>query len=580
MRIEGAAAVAKLVGISGLTAGREYVLGELCVIGRSPNAQIRLPDLSVSRQHAKITRGVNGYVIEDQDSQLGTLVNRARVTVSHLRHNDEITIGITGFRFVDGPAERMATADFAVVYNEEEAEVVSLDASEFARLQPIAESLDPEAINRLTRRLNAMLAVSRAASSSLEPGPLLNEVLRHCLEVFPAAERALVAVPNRESQSLVVRSLVLRDSAEAGGFALSRTITSEVLYKGRSVVKGSSAAAHTEGKRSSGLGSGAAMMVAPLICRGQMLGLLYVDSRQEQGTAFTEDDLEVLTGMATQTALALYTAQSHESLMRQSRTEQELMAAHEVQKRFMPRGVPKLPGFSFVAHYDPSRDVGGDLYDFISLDADLVAVVVGDVSGKGFGAALVMAWVASQIRVAAHQEESPAQVLARVNENLLEARQDDLFVTVFYGVLDRRDMSITYSNAGHVPPMVRRAIGPEVEVLEDETALPIGVVPGAAFDVARIDLEPGDVLVLVSDGVTEARDPQKRMFGMEGMRAAVERSAANPTDLVCSVLGEIREFIREEAHYDDITIVAVGVSAAVEDIRATLPPGSIPFTTP
>lgn len=566
--------MAKLLGISGLTAGREYLLGELCVIGRSLNAQIRLPDLSVSRQHAKITRGVGGYVLEDQDSQLGTLVNRARVTVSHLRHNDEITIGSNRFRFLDGPIDRLRTADFSFQYNEEEAEVVSLDASEFARLQPLAEPVNPDTIQRLTRRLNAMLAVSRAVSSSLEPAALLNEVLRHCLEVFPAAERALVAVPNRDSKSLVVRSLVLREGAESAGFSLSRTVTSEVLYKGRSVVK-SSGGTFTESKRASGLPAGASMMVSPLICRGQMLGLLYVD-RQEPEAQFTEDDLEILTGMATQAAVALYTAQTHETLMRQSRTEQELMAAHEVQKRFMPRGVPKLPGFTFVAHYDPSRDVGGDLYDFISLDADRVAVVIGDVSGKGFAAALVMAWVASQIRVAAHQETHPAEVLARINENLLEARQDDLFVTIFYGVLDRRDMSITYANAGHVPPLVRRGVLGEVEILH-EAGLPVGVVSDAGFEESRISLEKGDVLVLVSNGVTEARDPQKRMFGMEGLRSAIERGEANPTNLVSDVLAEIREFIREEAHYDDITIVAVGASGTLEDVRATLPPGSFPM---
>jgi phosphoserine phosphatase RsbU/P len=404
-------------------------------------------------------------------------------------------------------------------------------------------------------------------------------VLRHCLEIFPAAERALVAVPNRESQSLVVRSLVLREGAESGNFPLSRTITSEVLYKGRAVVSNAGQSLAPEHKRASGLLPGASMMVAPLICHGQMLGLIYVD-RQQPGPPFSEDDLQVLTGMATQAALALYTAQTHETLMRQSRTEQELMAAHEVQKRFMPRGVPKLAGFSFVAHYDPSRDVGGDLYDFITLDDDHVAVVVGDVSGKGFAAALVMAWVASQIRVAAHQVRHPAEVLARVNENLLEARQDDLFVTVFYGVLDRRDMSITYSNAGHVPPMIRRAIGAEVEALEEDAGLPIGVVPEATFEESRVFLDRGDVLVLVSDGVTEARNPEKRMFGLDGLRAAIGRSPSSPTDLVCGVLGEIREFIRGEAHYDDITIVAVGASRAFEDIRATLPPGAYPLGVP
>jgi len=564
--------MAKLLGISGVIAGREYPVGDLCILGRSPNAQVRLRDPSVSRQHAKITRSVNGYIIEDQDSTLGTLVNGVQITVSHLRHNDEISIAGSSLRFIDGPLERLGTADFLLVYQEGDAQVVSVDASEFASLQPVAPQ-DAEGVLRLSRRLNAMLAVSRAASSSLEPAALLNEVLRHCLEVFPNAERALVAMPQRESQSLVVRSLLMREGVEAGDVSLSRSLSAEVLYKGHSVV---SNCGTWDGTQKSGPQLCPSLMVSPLICRGQMLGLMYVE-RVNPCPPFTSEDLEVLTGMATQVALALYTAQMHESLMRQSRTEQELMAAHEVQKRFMPRGVPKLPGFTFVAHYDPCRDVGGDLYDFITLDSNRVGVVVGDVSGKGFAAALVMAWVASQIRVAAHQQSRPADVLAQVNERLMEARQDDLFVTLFYGVLDRWTMSLEYCNAGHVPPLIRRAQAGFVEVVEDETGLPVGMVSNPTFEQGRVFLDQGDTLVVVTDGITEAMDPQKRMFGIDGLRDAMTRSSSNPTSLVCTVLSEIREFVREEPQYDDITIVAVGAGKTTEDVRATLPPGSFPL---
>jgi phosphoserine phosphatase RsbU/P len=557
--------LAKLVSLSGATMGREYPLREICILGRSPNAQIRVPDLSISRQHAKITRSISGYVIEDLDSGLGTLVNRSAITASHLRHGDEITIGSFSFRFVDAPLERKATADFSLVFDERDAQVASVDASEFARLQPVAANVNAETMAKLTRRLNAMLAVSRAVSSSLEPTAVLNEVLRHCLEVLPAAGRALVAVPNRETQSLEVRVMVMREGQTPGGFGLSRTITSEVLYKGRSVVSNTADIAGSTGK--------ASLMVAPLICRGQMLGLLYVD-RCAAGAPFTQADLEVLTGMATQTALALHNAHMHERLMQQSRREQELAAAHEVQKRFMPRGVPKMLGFSFVAHYDPSRDVGGDLYDFIPLDANHLGVVVGDVAGKGFAAALVMAWVASQLRVAAHQEKRPSDVLARINESLLESRQDDLFVTLFYGVLDRLTMSIRFCSAGHLPPLVRRRRG-GVEVVEEGTGMPVGMVADAKFDEGRILLERGDTVLLVSDGVTEAMDPQRHMFGLEGLRTAVARSGPAPTDCVAAVLSALRAFVREQVQYDDITIVGVGAGGTSEDVRATMPPGTV-----
>ncbi len=560
--------MAKLVGVSGVLAGRDYPLGDLCILGRSPNAQVRVPDLSVSRQHAKITRIADDFILEDLDSGLGTLVNGAPVTSAQLKNNDEIMISISRFRFIDSPIERVKTSEFSIVFDKKAAQIVSMDAMALSRLQPVAETLDAQTVLKLTRRLNAMLAVGRAASSNLEPKTLLNEVLRHCLDVFPAAERALVAVPDRQTQSLVVSTIALREEISFGEFSLSSNITVEVLNKGRSVVS-------TAGEESEQTHS---MMVAPLICHGQMLGLIYVDWIRG-GAPFAEEDLEVLTGIAIQTALALTNAQLHESLLEQSRTEQELSAAYEVQKRFMPRGVPKMPGVTFVAHYDPCRDVGGDLYDFITLDDYRIGIVVGDVSGKGFPAALVMAWVASQLRVAAHLEERPRGVLARINESLLEVRQDDLFVTLFYGVLDRRTMDISFCNAGHVTPLVRRSEPGVVDLIEEGTGLPVGMVEGARFEEGYIHLDPGDTLMLVSDGVTETMNSDKKMYGIDGLCDSMSKGMPNATDLVSNVLAGIRHFVGGATQYDDITIVAVGASSQMEDIRATLLPGSYPPDT-
>lgn len=569
--------MAKLVGIAGLTAGREFDVGELCVIGRSPNAHVRLPDLEVSRQHAKITRVDNGYIIEDLDSGYGTEVNDHVITVSHLRPNDQVTVCSFRFRFEEGPVERVTTAETTLACDESEVpgKVISVDASKFTRFQPVAEEQRIETIARLTRRLNAILAVGQASSRCADSKGLLDEVMGHCLEVFPAADRAMVAVPSKERQSLVVRALAMRTDVDPQSFSLSRDVVSEVLNKGHSVVTGADDEVEEAEKGGGGDSFVGMMMVAPLISQGQMLGLLYVDHQQADPSAasFTEEDLEVLTGMAAHIALALHSAELHETLLTRSRTEQELAAAHEVQKRFLPRGVPKMPGFSFVAHYDPCRDVGGDLYDFVPLDVARLGIVIGDVSGKGFAAALVMAWVASQLRVAAHLERDPSAVLARVNRGLLEAHQDDLFVTLIYGVLDRTTKSFRFCNAGHVPPLLRRANTGKVEVVERAVGLPVGVVTDASFEEHRIPLRQGDTILLVTDGVTEAQNPGRQMFGLEGLAAAMGSSAPPATNIVSDVLGDLRGFVSGQTQYDDITIVAVGAGGSVEDVTTTLPPG-------
>jgi len=314
------------------------------------------------------------------------------------------------------------------------------------------------------------------------------------------------------------------------------------------------------------------MMVAPLTARGERLGLVYMDGLSE-GAIFTGEDLEVLDGLAHMVAQVLNTAQLNATLLKQSRTEQELSSAREVQKRFLPRGVPKMPGFSFVAHYDPCRNVGGDLYDFIQLDTSRVGIVIGDVSGKGFAAALVMAWVTSQIREAAHQEKLPVDVMARINASLLEARQDELFVTLLYGVLDRWTMKLSFCNAGHMPPLVYRAEQRSVESVEEGAGLPVGLVPKATFEEGRIHLGPGDAALFFSDGVTEAINGEEEMYGLPRLQEAMARRPNSAPDMVADVLASLRCFVDGQEQADDITMVGVGVGSTLEDIRTTLPPG-------
>ena len=564
--------MAKLVAM-GDSAGPEYVIGELCIIGRSPNAHIQLTDRAISRHHAKITRQEDGFIIEDLDSSQGTVVNGLSVTVSHLRPGDEIRIGANAFSFEETQLNHVATADFSLAFDE----VTSVPAS--LRGNPTATPLEQQpapqprdsAVEILTRRLQAMLAAARLTCSSEDPRSVLRDVMSYCLEVFPAADRALVAVPDREKKTLVIRALTTREGVTDRRFHLSRDILTEVLAHGRPLILGGPFGSAIDRPVTESTQVELPIMVAPLTTRGERLGLVYVDG-QSEGAIFTREDLEVLDGLAHLVAQVLNTAQLNAELLKQSRTEQELSSAREVQKRFLPRGVPKMPGFSFVAHYDPCRNVGGDLYDFIQLDSSRVGIVIGDVSGKGFAAALVMAWVTSQIREAAHQEKLPVDVLARINASLLEARQDELFVTLLYGVLDRWTMKLVFCNAGHMPPLVYRAQDRSVEVVEQGAGLPVGLVPHATFEEGRLQIGPGDAALFFSDGVTEAINNEAEMFGMRRLQQAMARRPSSAPDMVSDVLSSLRSFVDGQEQADDITMVGVGVGSTLEDIRTTLPP--------
>ncbi len=563
--------MAKLVAI-GDTAGPEYVIGELCIIGRSPNAHIQLTDRSISRHHAKITRLEDGFIIEDLDSSQGTVVNGLPVTVSHLRPGDEVRIGANAFRFEDAPLTNVATADFSIAF-EDTTPLTGDSLKSNPTAVPLEPTPPPDAgvVDSLNLRLQAMMAAARLTCSAEDPRRVLRQVMSICLEIFPAADRALVAVPDREKRTLVIQALTTREGVTDRRFHLSRQVLTHVLGTGRPMIVGGPFGTAMDRPMTDTTQVELPIMVAPLTMRGERLGLVYVDGLNE--AIFTGEDLVALDSLAHLVAQVLKTAQLNAELLRQSRNEQDHTSAREVQKRFLPRGVPKMPGFSFVAHYDPCRNVGGDLYDFIELDTSRVGIVIGDVSGKGFAAALVMAWVTSQIRVAAHQEKSPTAVMARINNALLETRQDELFVTLLYGVLDRWTMRLAFCNAGHMPPLVYRAAERRVEVVEDGAGLPVGLVPKATFEEGRLQLGPGDTTLFFSDGVTEAVNNEREMYGVERLQQAMSNRPTSAPDMVADVLANLRCYVAGQEQADDITMVGVGVGSTLEDIRTTLPPG-------
>ena len=574
--------MAKLSGLTGDHMGREHRLGEFCILGRGLEAQIQLMDRAVSRQHAKITHAGDKYLIEDLDSGRGTRVNGMRISASKLHPGDEININGHRFRFEDTQQESKHTAEYPLVLDQTSQPALSRaehPSSEVIGQETLVTPLSPEA-GADQRRLRALTAMARSASRTTVENTLMQELVTICLDAFPGADRVLVARVDHDQQRLSARLVRLRAGGENRRFHISRWAMTEVLSKGRPVLT-SEVRKNDRGLTLDGEGDQVQKMVVPIQVMGERLGLLYMDRADASTEAFSDADLETCVALCRTVALAMRSQELSELARARSVTDRQLEAARQVQKRFLPRGSPSIPGFSFVTHYDPCQDVGGDLYDFIQLDANRLGVVVGDVSGKGFPAALVMAWVTSQLRTAVHLESSPAGVMARINQGLLEARQDELFVTLFYGVLDVWNMELTFCNAGHLPPLVRRGAHGVVEAIEAAAGMPVGMFPETVYEEGMISLGLGDAVLLVSDGVTEAQNKAGELFGMGRLRQALARQTSSPGDLVSDLLGDLRAFSAGTKQADDITIVALGVGGATEDVRTTLPPGfSITSVTP
>jgi serine phosphatase RsbU (regulator of sigma subunit)/anti-sigma regulatory factor (Ser/Thr protein kinase) len=298
-------------------------------------------------------------------------------------------------------------------------------------------------------------------------------------------------------------------------------------------------------------------LVVPLVTQGELIGTLNLGPRLSEQD-YSSDDKRLLATLAAQAAPAIRVAQ----LVREQAAEaaereryaQELKVAQLIQQQFLPRHLPNLPEWQVAAYYGPARVVGGDFYDFIDLDEGRIGLVVGDVTDKGVPAALLMARTHSILRAEAPRLVAPGAVLARANDLLAEEMPDKMFVTCLYMVLEPATGRVVYANAGHNLPYVRTADG----VVEFRaTGMPLGLMPGMAYEERTSHIGRGDSVLLYSDGIVEAHDPAGEMYGFPRLKADMATELAG-TELLDELLDRLHAFTgRGWEQEDDITMVAL-----------------------
>jgi serine phosphatase RsbU (regulator of sigma subunit)/anti-sigma regulatory factor (Ser/Thr protein kinase) len=298
-------------------------------------------------------------------------------------------------------------------------------------------------------------------------------------------------------------------------------------------------------------------MVVPLISQGELIGLLILGPRRSE-QEYSVDDRKLLNDLAGHAAPAVRVAQlvrEQEAEVRErERMQQELRVAQLIQQQFLPHELPDLPGWHVAAHYRPAREVGGDFYDFIALPDGQVGIVVGDVTDKGVPAALVMATTHSILRAEAPRLVAPAQVLERCNELLVDEMPTHMFVTCLYAVLDPSSGRIRYANAGHNVPYHRGDGG--VSELR-ATGMPLGLLPGMQYEEKEAVMAAGDGILFHSDGLAEAHNPEREMFGFPRL-AKLCGDRPGGEELIDLLLSELAKFtgpgVEQE---DDITLVTL-----------------------
>jgi sigma-B regulation protein RsbU (phosphoserine phosphatase) len=545
-----------------------FPLGRLRItLGRSARNDLCIPDPFASRVHAEVRREGEEYFLQDLGSANGTLYNGGTVegTVP-LTAGGRIQIGETEIVFDDGTyhssmGATMITDNSSTSLPEATIALASgdrttsglLEAIEGARTKP-----EESVVARVAREGDLLALISKVGVTLLSSSTLeqtLEQIVSLVFEAVPA-DRCLLMMRDEPSEEMKVAVARLRDRVgEVGEIRVSRNVMDEVVIRGKSVL--TSDAQH-DPRFASGtvvLQGVRSVLAVPLGVSEKVFGIIYADSPIAEGR-FTEDHLKVLTTLASVAAIRVENARLVEARFQQERLERELQLAMEIQQRFQPTAPPVVPGYELQGISFPCYEIGGDYYDFIQRDDGRMVIALGDVSGKGTAAALLMSSLHAAIHAQTGSHDTLVKTISAVNRYLADNIPPNRFVTLFYAELDPESGALSFLNAGHNPPLIVHAAG-TVEQLASG-GLPLGIKADADYREGRTHLQMGDVLVIYSDGVTEATSPSGEEFGPTRLYEVVSRnvdaSAAGIRDRIESAL---TKFSQGTQAADDITLVIV-----------------------
>jgi len=295
-------------------------------------------------------------------------------------------------------------------------------------------------------------------------------------------------------------------------------------------------------------------MVAPIISNEEVIGVFDLES--DELDAYSEDDLEVLMLLASQVAIIIDKVMLHEQLIEKQRLETQLEVARQVQLELLPPRDPQLEGFDISAYNFPTEEVSGDYYDWVRVYDDQIGVVIADVAGKGVPAALLMAFLRASLRAASHIGYAPHISMSKVNYLLWESIERNQFVTAFYGILDATNRTLAYSNAGHNPPLLIDADGKTR--FEERGGVPLGMFRDSRYYEYFATIEPGQMLVLYTDGVTEAMNPSGEEYGGQRLVAAALRGRhLSARELIDFIHRDVIDWTGGLGAHDDVTFFII-----------------------
>jgi len=528
---------------------------EAVSIGRAQGNDVTVADPNCSSRHAYVERSDGSFVIRDAGSKNGTFVNGRRIDCpAVISQGDEIALGSTIMTFdrprmprvtmVDSPAS--ATDASAVVPFRA---ILEKTSATDARTSALAAPADLKEENRI---LQVMFQVSEALVAHKPLQELLEDIMDLIAENLPM-DQCVIMLRGDASPALETRAARIQGQWGGGReIQVSRTIVGMAYEQHLSVLLSDAAAVGSESIIATGIRSA---LCVPIGDDEEVIGVVYAD-RHARHEPFKDADLRLITLLANTAAVRIQQARQVAALIGAAKLQRDLETAAAIQRDFLPRSLPPCEGYGMAARAVPCLQVGGDYYDLVSLDAKRIGLAVADVSGKGVGAALLMASLRAWLRAELLHGTGLAALAAKLNDFTHESSDIHSFITFFFAELDKETGGLRFINAGHNPALVFGRDGLVREL--PATGLCLGMFAGRSYEIGTSEVGPGEVLVLYTDGITESRNSGEQEFGVEGLAGAVreEREKDAPA-ILDAVFRRLTEFTACAEPFDDRTLVVV-----------------------
>ncbi|MCC7140898.1 MAG: SpoIIE family protein phosphatase [Candidatus Eisenbacteria bacterium] len=531
-------------------------------VGRSAESALKLGDPSVSREHAKIVVSDAMIEVVDLGSRNGTLINGVKLTPQYsvkARHGDELRFGAVTLRMIDPSA----SPGSAGLNQSGQLHGLRSDATHIPRLSTaegieasvrlswdsLGDKLDPAL--RRDRDLFRVLTEAGALLVAQRPLEEIFEAALDLIERVVPGKRVLLLLGGEGEELPSVQAARPRGTAE-DRLMLSRTLLSTVLDKREALlVVDAQLDPNLRDQQSIMMQGIHSALAAPLFDNEQVIGLVYSDTDNPL-LRFDQDMLRALTVLANLIAIKITNTRLLETEREKQRMEQELATAARIQQSLLPQQLPEIPGYELYARQLSCFECAGDLYEADRLE-QRYALVLGDVSGKGMGAAMLMSHIMACLHLLHDEGLEPLPLVERLHRQVFRSSRPSDFVTLFYGQLDPEAQTLHYVNGGHCPGLLFRGDGTETEL--PPTGLPVGMILNRGYEAASTQLAPGDLLCVYSDGIPEAFLGEDD-YGEERLKESIRKRRTVPlSELADGILEDLRAYLGEVEAGDDITLL-------------------------